>query len=370
MTETPRLLLDRERLERNAAKLRARCAELNVLFRPHLKTAKCVEVARVAHGGVIGPVTVSTLREAEFLATGGFKDFLLATPDRLPRVAALVAEGATVAVVADAAAMIRLLGQSALQQVDLLLEVDCGEHRSGTDPDSAALLHAADEAALHSMLRLRGVLTHAGHSYATADPQRLSDIAESERSAAVHAVTRLRAHGHDCDIVSVGSTPTLLFARHLEGVTEVRAGVSLFWDLAQLSRGMCAWEDLALAVEASVIGHQATCAGAAGALVLDTGALALSKDLGANAFMPDARYGILADAVTGKRLPLSIATLHQEHGTVPVPDRSWFAHLPLGARVRVVPNHACLTAAGGYGGYDLHDGNGLPVARWVRCDGW
>ncbi|WP_424814180.1 alanine racemase [Roseococcus sp. YIM B11640] len=373
MTATPRLLLDRPRLERNAARLRARCAELGIAFRPHLKTAKCAEVARIGHEGRTGPVTVSTLREAEFLAEDGFTDFLLATavtPDRLPRVAALQERGARITVVADDPAMIRLLGEAASRPLDLLLEVDCGEHRSGTDPDGAALLAAAEAASRHPFLRLQGVLTHAGHSYGTGDPARLAEIAEAERVAAVHAAGRLRVRGHDCAVISIGSTPTLLYARHLEGVTEVRAGVSLFWDLAQLSRGMCGWDDLALSVEASVIGHQRTFPGAAGALVLDAGALAMSKDTGANAFMPEARFGILADAATGERLPLSVAVLHQEHGTVPVPDALWFGRLPLGSRVRVLPNHACLTAAGGHGGYDVHLGDGIPAARWMRCDGW
>ena len=373
MTGTPRLLLDRTRLERNAARLRERCATLGIDFRPHLKTAKCAEVARLVLGGRTGPVTVSTLREAEFLAGSGFDDFLLstaATPDRLPRVTALQDRGVRVTLVADDPVMVRLLGEAALRPVDLLLEVDCGEHRSGTDPDGVALLAAADEAARHPHLRMRGVLTHAGHSYGTGDPARLADLAELERGAAVRAAERLRARGHHCPAVSVGSTPTLLFARHLEGVTEARAGVSLFWDLAQLSRGLCGWDDLALSVEAAVIGHQRSFPGAAGALVLDAGALAMSRDASANAHLPEARFGILADAATGKRLPLSIAVLHQEHGTVPVPDQSWFDRLPLGARVRVLPNHACLTAAGGYGGYDVHDGSGRALARWSRCDGW
>ncbi|MBR0663747.1 DSD1 family PLP-dependent enzyme [Roseomonas hellenica] len=373
MSDTPRLLLDHARLLRNAERLRARCSALGVAFRPHLKTAKCAEVARIAHDGAIGAVTVSTLREAEFLAGAGFSDLLLAaaaTPARLPRLAALAARGAAVTIVADDAAMLRLLGEAATHPLPLLLEVDCGEHRSGTDPDGAALLAAAAEAARHPLLRLRGVMTHAGHSYASDDPMALADLAEAERAAATHAAARLRAAGHGCPIVSVGSTPTLLFARHLDGVTEARAGVSLFWDLAQLSRGMCRWEDLALAVEAGVIGHQRHCPGAAGALILDAGALALSKDSGANAYLPEARFGILADAATGARLPLAIATLHQEHGTVPLPDAAWFDRLPLGARVRILPNHACLTAAGGHGGYDVHDGDGVARARWARCDGW
>lgn len=373
MTSTPRLLLDRTRVEGNAVRLRARCAELGVAFRPHLKTAKCAEVGRIAHGGSIGPVTVSTMREAEFLADDGFTDFLLATaltPARLARLAALDARGAKLTVVADDPAMLRLLGEAATSELPLLLEVDCGEHRSGTDPDGEALLAAAAEVERHPRLRLNGVMTHAGHSYATADRQALADLAEAERAAAVGAAERLREAGHACRVVSVGSTPTLLFARHLDGVTEARAGVSLFWDLAQLSRGMCDWNGLALAVEASVIGHQRAFPGAAGALVLDAGALALSKDLGANAFMPDARYGILADAETGERLPLSVAVVHQEHGTVPIPELSWFNRLPIGTRVRVMPNHACLTAAGGYGGYDVHEGDGAALAHWRRCDGW
>jgi Alanine racemase, N-terminal domain len=117
------------------------------------------------------------------------------------------------------------------------------------------------------------IMTHAGHSYASADPEYLSDIAESERAAATHAAARLRARCHDCEIVSVGSTPTLLFARHLEGVTEVRAGVSLFWDLAQLSRGMCTWEDLALAVERGPL------EGFAARLAAERGLSALSAQL-------------------------------------------------------------------------------------------
>jgi D-serine deaminase-like pyridoxal phosphate-dependent protein len=373
VTDTPRLLLDRSRLLRNAARLREKCAILGVTFRPHLKTAKCPEVARIAHTGSIGPVTVSTLLEAEFLADDGFEDILLATaatPARLSRLAVLAARGVSVTIVADDPAMVRFLGESAVTTTNLLVEVDCGEHRSGADPDGQALLAAAAEAARHKQLRLRGVMTHAGHSYATADPVALVALAEAERAAAVHAADRLRAAGHACPVVSVGSTPTLLFARDLSGVTEARAGVSLFWDLAQLSRGLCGWEDLALAVEASVIGHQRCFPDAAGALVLDAGALALSKDASANTFMPEARFGILADPATGMRLPLSVAVLHQEHGTVPIPDIAWFDRLPLGARVRVLPNHACLTAAGGHGGYDVHEGDGQAVARWARCDGW
>ncbi len=371
--ETPRLLLDRDRLERNAARMRERCVSLGVILRPHLKTAKSVEVARLACGGVPGPITVSTLAEAEWLAAAGWRDILYATamaPAKVARAAGIQhATGARLLLVVDSPEAAALLGTAAAAHgatFGVLVEVDCGEHRSGTAPASAeltAVAAAISAAAPH--LRLEGVMTHAGHSYALDDHAAVRGMAEAERVAAVSSTEMLRALGHACPIVSVGSTPTVLFAEHLHGVTEARAGIYLFNDLAQFSRGVCAESDIAVSVLATVIGHQRR----GPSLVLDAGALALSKDLGANRFLPDARYGWVCDPDTLERLgSLSVETVHQEHGTVPVPDESWFGHLPVGSAVRILPNHACLTCAA-YGSYDvLRDG--AIVDHWTRTGGW
>ena len=369
MPDTPRLLLDGVRLEANAARLRERAAALGVTFRPHFKTAKSVEVALISHGGEPGPATVSTMKEAEALATAGAsRDMLLAAtmiPARLPRAEALVREhGGRLLLVVDSPEMAGLLDAAATAPSEVLVEVDSGEHRAGVPPEKAVAVARAIHGSRN--LRLAGVMTHGGHSYGTDDPARLAEIAEDERAAAVSAASAIRATGMPTEVVSVGSTPTLLHARHLEGVTDVRAGVSLFWDLAQMSRGLCGWDDLALSVLSTVIGHNR----ATQALILDAGALALSKDVTANAFAPGTAYGTLGDAETGAALPLHVTIVHQEHGTVPVPDESWFARFPVGSLVRVYPNHACLTAAGGYGAYDVIDGTGAPVARWSRVDGW
>jgi D-serine deaminase-like pyridoxal phosphate-dependent protein len=367
--DTPRLLLDRPRLEANAARLRARAAALGVMFRPHFKTAKSVEVALIANGGSPGPATVSTLLEAEALAArGASSDILLAAtaiPGRLPRAEAMARDhGTRLILVVDSPEMARLLDAAATASHEVLVEVDCGEHRAGVPPEKALAVARAIHGSSH--LRLAGVMTHGGHSYGTDDLSKIADIAEAERAAAVSAAAAIRDAGLPAPIVSVGSTPTLLHARHLTSVTEVRAGVSLFWDLAQMSRGMCGWDDLALSVLSTVIGHNR----ATNTLILDAGALALSKDITANTFAPDTAYGLLGDAATGARLPLHVTIVHQEHGTVPVPDTSWFDRLPVGAQVRVYPNHACLTAAGGYGAYDVLDDSGRVEARWGRVDGW
>lgn len=366
--DTPRLLLDRARLEANAARLRARCDALGVTFRPHFKTAKSVEVALVSTGGVPGPGTVSTMREAEALAaSGASRDILLAAtaiPARIPRAEALRrAHGARLLLVLDSPEMAALLDSAATEPHEVLVEVDSGEHRAGVAPGRA--LAVARAVAATRRLHLAGVMTHGGHSYGVAEPEEIAAVAEAERAAAVTAAEAIRAAGMPAGIVSVGSSPTLLHARHLDGVTEARAGVSLLWDLAQMSRGLCGWDDLALSVLATVIGHNP----AGPSLVLDAGALALSKDVTANAFAPGTGYGVLADAA-GARLPLHVAHAYQEHGVVPVPDESWFARLPVCGLVRIYPNHACLTAAGGYGAFDVTGPDGAVTDRWSRVDGW
>lgn len=371
--ETPRLLLDQARLDRNALRMRQRCADLGVALRPHVKTAKSLDVALSASGGRPGPVTVSTLAEAEHFAKAGWRDILYATamvPSKVEHAARVQrVSGASLTLVVDSPEAVRALAARAAENgasFGCVVEVDCGEHRSGVAPASAELgAVAAQVVAASPHLRLGGVMTHAGQSYALADVAALQALARRERDAAVASAEMLKSFGHPCPIVSVGSTPTILHAPDLAGVTEARAGIYLFWDLAQLSRGMCSVDDLAVSVLATVISHQAR----GPSLVLDAGALALSKDLSANRLMPDVHYGWVCDAVTLERLgDLSVETVHQEHGTVPVRNPGWFDRLPIGSVVRVLPNHACLTCAA-YPAYDVVR-DGTVVARWDRVNGW
>jgi D-serine deaminase-like pyridoxal phosphate-dependent protein len=372
---TPRLILDADRLERNAARMRARCDALGVTLRPHLKTAKSTDVARIAANGEQGPITVSTLAEAEYFAAAGWRDILYSTaiaPAKLARVHHIQREhGARLLLVVDDREAATAMGEAAAMlgaRFGVLIEVDCGEHRSGTEPASEELVAIAAEIdACSPQLELMGVMTHAGHSYAFDDPAPIRALAEVERHAAVASAELLRARGYTCPIVSVGSTPTVVFAEQLRGVTEVRAGIYLFCDLAQLSRGVCAQEDIAVSVLATVIGHQHR--GSSPSLILDAGALALSKDVGANRFMPNAGYGLVCDATTLEPLEtLTVVTVHQEHGGVPVPDESWFERLPIGSVVRILPNHACLTCAA-YISYDVLRG-GVLTEAWPRTGGW
>jgi D-serine deaminase-like pyridoxal phosphate-dependent protein len=368
--ETPRLLLDLDRLEKNCAAMRARCATLGVALRAHLKTAKSIDVARVATNA--SGITVSTLKEAEHFARAGYRDILYAAgvvPNKLAHAARIMREtGADLILVTDSQGVITAAAAFAAEQditLSFLIEIDCGEHRSGLPAGDAGIVTLARAIAAAPNLRLRGVMAHAGHSYDTNDPAKVVPIAAAERDAAVDAARAIRAAGLPCEIVSIGSTPTVLHADHLRGVTEVRAGIYMLWDLAQLSRSMCGIDDIAVSVLAAVIGHNR----AGRAIILDAGALALSKDIGANRHLPDAGYGYLCDARTLARLGrLAVNGVHQEHGTVNVDDDAWFARLPVGSLVRILPNHACITCAG-YEAFEVVRGETV-VGRFPRVNGW
>jgi len=372
--DTPSLILDRSILDRNAAAMTRRAQALGVTLRPHMKTAKSAEVARIATRGNAGGITVSTLKEAEYFAAAGFSDIVYAVsvvPARLPRIAALLRAGVDLAVVTDRIDVARALGEKCVQlgiEVPVLIELDTGEHRSGLAPGSDEVV--ALGALLHDSpgVSLRGVLTHAGHSYGCRSVEAVREIAEQERAATVGAAQRLRAAGLPCRVVSVGSTPTAVHALSLEGVTELRCGVYMFGDVFQSEIHSCGRGDIAVSVLATVIGHREDL----GCALIDAGALALSKDrsTGAEGLPEDVGFGLVTAADGRERIDgLRVTRVYQEHGLVACDGAFPFDRLPIGARVRVYPNHVCLTAAM-YDAYQVVDGGDEVVATWPRVNGW
>jgi D-serine deaminase-like pyridoxal phosphate-dependent protein len=366
---TPSLILDRAVVTRNTERMSRRMAERGVALRPHLKTAKSVPVARLATAGHSGAITVSTLAEAAYFLENGFTDITYAVciaPGKLETAAELIAKGADLKVIVDsreaAQAIAAWPGPSRLK---VLVEIDCGDARTGLLPDDPALIDIARIIHEAPNAELRGVLTHGGHSYGAADIDGIKAIAREEREAVTAAAQRLRDAGLPCPVVSAGSTPTAVHGESYDGITEMRPGVFVFFDLDQLSRQACTRSDLALSVLGTVIAHNRH----TGQIVTDTGALALSKDISANARWPETGYGAVCDARTLEPLAnLHVAKVSQEHGVIPVSDPAAYDLLPIGKKVRILPNHACITAAG-YRHYNVIDGTEV-VDRWERVNGW
>ena len=370
---TPCLVLDAERMDRNIARLRARLDGLGVSLRPHLKTAKSVDVARRVMSSPAGPATVSTLMEAEQFASAGVRDIIYAVgiaPSKLPQILALRAQGVDIAVVLDSVEQARAVAAASRQagvRIPALIEIDCDGHRSGVLPtDTARLLEIGH--ALENGAALRGVMTHAGGSYAARGAEALRQCAQAERHSVVDAATALRQAGLPCPVVSVGSTPTAHHAADLAGVTEVRAGVFVFFDLVMAGIGICMLEDIALSVLATVIGHQRE----KGWILIDAGWMAMSQDRGTSKQALDQGYGLVCDVAGKPYGDLIVADANQEHGIVTVRPGSGgvLPNLAIGDRVRVMPNHACATGAQHRSYHVVRGASDAVEAEWPRFGGW
>ena len=177
----------------------------------------------------------------------------------------------------------------------------------------------------------------------------MARIAEAERAGVVQAAERLRAAGHAAPIVSMGSSPTALHAASLAGVTEVRAGVYMFGDLFQAEIGTHGLEDIAVTVLTSVIGRRP------GRLLVDAGGLALSKDRSTEAAPKDYGFGLVLDLHGRPAFGDTIVRrAYQEHGLIE-PDAAHPIDLPVGGKLRIAPNHTCMTAAA-HDRYHVTDG--------------
>jgi D-serine deaminase-like pyridoxal phosphate-dependent protein len=370
MVETPALLLDRQRMDRNIVRMRTHLSELGVQMRPHVKTNKCLEVARRLFDDGCGPITVSTLREATFFLEHGFTDILYGVaiaPNKFAQAAQLVKMGASLSLILDSMDAARLLADYAAtggHQFAVLLEIDSDGHRSGLAPDSPLIVEIAHELR-RGGIEVRGVMTHAGNSYNSKSIAEIEAYACQERDAVLLAATALRSAGFAAPVISVGSTPTALFAKDLTGVTEVRAGVFVFFDLVMAGLGVCELSDIALSVLTTVIGHQSD----KGWTIVDAGWMALSRDRGTASQAIDQGYGLVCDVHGTPLQDLIVISANQEHGIVaPRDSYSRTEPLPIGTLLRIYPNHACATAAQ-HGGYHVTV-DSAQTAYWPRFGGW
>ena len=373
---TPCLLLDRAVLESNCRLMAERMTKLGVKLRPHMKTAKSADVARLATAGHFGGITVSTLKEAHYFAERGFKDILYAVgfvPSKIGEAAAIQEMGDQLILLTDnmtAAAETAIRAAKLGRKFPMMIEIDTGDGRCGLDPnlEAEAIVNLGRVIHKSAALELRGVLTHAGHSYHGASAEAIKAIAEEERAGAVKAANLLRDAGLPCPVVSAGSTPTARYAENLEGITEMRPGVYMFGDVDQALIGSCTFDHIAVTVLASVIGHNRRTR----RIITDAGGLALSKDIGPAEFDPDTGYGTVADEGGKPRADrLYVAAVSQEHGQLGLPgggEPPW-GEFPVGTKLRIFPNHVCMTAAA-HNSYRVIGEAGKIIGEWDRVNGW
>ena len=316
---TPFLLVDRSRLTANVAAMATLAQRHGLGLRPHAKTHKCAEVARLQIDAGATGLTVATVSEAQAFADAGFRELFLAYPlwvdaakgARLRR----LAEQASLMLGVDSVPGVRALAAQ-LPGAAVLLEVDSGHHRSGVRPDEAGELA---ESAVRCGLQVRGVFTFPGHSYT---PGAAADVAAQEAAALGTAAASVSAHGIDVEVVSGGSTPSAAES-HADVLSELRPGVYVFGDAQQWELGTAEPERIALTCVGTVVSR------AGGKVVLDAG----SKAIGADRAPWATGNGRLLDHPEARVVQLS-----EHHAVV-----AWDGSPPpeVGSRLRVVPNHVC-----------------------------
>ncbi|WP_126425772.1 D-TA family PLP-dependent enzyme [Brevibacillus marinus] len=352
--DTPSLLLDLDVMEQNLKEIAQFAKQQGIRWRPHIKTHKCVEIARkqLAYGAC--GITVAKVSEAEVMAKAGIRDILIAyplsSPLKLQRVAALLPL-AKLTLAVDHAKQAELLDQffahtSAV--VDVWIKVDSGLHRCGVEP-GAETVALAKEIAKYPHLRLQGLFTHAGHSYAASSREEIERIGEYEGQAVAESAAWCEQEGIPIPHRSVGSTPTFRISGRQPGITEVRPGNAVFYDAIQVGLGVATYEQCALRVLSSVVSmrpHER--------LVLDAGSKTLSLDQGAHGNATVKGFGHIVG-----HPELTIQRLSEEHGVVAI-DRA--TNLALTDRVQIIPNHAC-TVVNLFDRYVLHR-KGVIVGEW------
>ena len=313
--ETPVPVVDLDRMEQNLVRWQARCDELGLANRPHMKTHKCVEIARrQVELGAVG-LTCQTLGEADVMAAAGLDDILitynLVGHRPLARLTRLL-EHARITVTADDPRLLPGLSSAAAnagRELKVLVDCDTGHGRTGVaDPSTAAELAVAVEQTPE--LRFVGFLTHPAPAGA--------------REFLAAATDEVARHGLEVETVSAGGTPAMWRAGDLlPTVTEYRVGTYAFHDRATIAAGAATLDDVALTVAATVVSRPTP-----QRAIIDAGSKALSSDLG-----PDGSFGLVLEAPSS-----TLVRLDEEHGYVELADSD---ELNLGEQVRVVPNHAC-----------------------------
>jgi len=335
--DTPALVIDANVLRRNLASMQKMAEGFGVRLRPHTKTHKCPDIARLQVETGAQGITVAKVGEAEVMAEAGLGDILIANQvvgsKKLRRLAGL-AQRVRLAVLVDSVDGVEMLDRTLREAgatLDVLIEIDTGKGRCGlTDP--SAINDLADVVGGTSTLRLRGVETHEGHVPAGATSAgEMEERAVEAGRRVVEVAELLRSRGHAVDEVSVGSTPAAPWTASVEGVTEMRPGTYVFNDVNQMTIDQATADDCALSILATVISRPAT-----DRAVVDSG----SKSL----FSEPARRGFVLGEYDGfgyvRQAPAArIASLSEEHGVVELPGDADFPKI--GEQVEIIPNHVC-----------------------------
>jgi D-serine deaminase-like pyridoxal phosphate-dependent protein len=369
--QTPALVIDAGVMSANIERMAARADALGVPLRPHGKTPKAPEIGRRLCARSARGLTVSTLLEAETYLEAGIRDLFYAVPlapAKTGRVCELMQRGANLTCLVDHIDAARAIAERARQPVVLAVEIDVDGYRTGVPAGSSEMRELARYIASERRLIFEGFMSYGGASYGCRSKEEVQRLAERHRVALLDAQALLAADGVEARMLSFGSTPAVVHARTMASMTELRCGIYAFQDLFQAAIGACSIDDIAVSVLCCVIGASQQ----HNRLIVDAGGLALSKDRSTATTDRDGGYGLVCDAESGALAPdLYVSNVSQELGLITTQSGAAidFTRFPIGSRLRILPNHADMTAAA-YDAYHVVEGDARIVDVWRRVNGW
>ncbi|MGI8383993.1 D-TA family PLP-dependent enzyme [Robertmurraya sp. P23] len=352
--DTPSLLLDYQKLLTNINEISSFAKKQGIAYRPHIKTHKSIKIAQLQmEAGAVG-ITTAKISEAEVMAAGGIKDILIAYPisstDKIKRIVKLLEQGLQLKISVDNTEALTYL-QKELEHTPFILEVwikvNSGLNRCGVD-QGMEVVHLAKAIMTYSKLKLGGIFTHAGHSYAAKTMEEIETIGYQEGLTVVESANECEKEGIRIPVRSVGSTPSYKIAGKVSGVTEIRPGNAVFFDAIQAGLGVTSIDRCALSLLASVVGVYKD------RVIFDTGSKSLCLDKGAHGNQTVTGFG----HVMGHP-EIVIERLSEEHGVGILLQETT---LKLNDKVQIIPNHAC-TMVNQFDEYMVHE-NGRVMDIW------
>jgi D-serine deaminase-like pyridoxal phosphate-dependent protein len=371
---TPCLLIEQSTMRANIARLTEHIQDINCRLRPHVKTHKSVDITKeIETLSPMSGITVSTIAEARHFFDAGYSDILYAVGivnNKYSHIRELMDNGCDIKLIVDsveAALQLSKDGEFERCCYKVLIEIDVDGHRAGIKPLDPDLLSIAKTLHTSEGCKLMGVMTHAGGSYTCDTPETQLAMARQERDLALLAANRLKESNLPCPIVSIGSTPTAFAIDDLKGITEVRAGVYVLFDLVMAGLQVCDTQDIAISVLSSITGFQKD----KNLAICDAGWMAMSRDRGTSVQKIDQGYGLVCDVHCSPISNLIMTSANQEHGIVSTrsaKQRFPFEDHAISDLLRILPNHACSTAAQ-FPYYYLVDGQDV-VRQLFIAKGW
>ncbi|HIA12011.1 MAG TPA: alanine racemase [Flavobacteriales bacterium] len=344
MLTVPTLILDVEKCKSNIAAMAENARRNNVLFRPHFKTHQSHEIGRWFREVGVTCITVSSLEMANHFAKDKWGDITVAFPVNILEIDKIntLASSISLNLLVESQKTIGQLSKTLTSPIGVFIKIDIGYHRTGVNPESTELIsQILDEIDNSKLIKFRGFLGHAGHSYSARGIDEISAI----HTGSIQIITGVKEHFTDRYpelIVSVGDTPTCSTMQDFGSVDEIRPGNFVFYDLSQVAIGSCTQEQISVAVACPVVSiHKDR-----SEIIIYGGGVHFSKER-----LEHPVYGgIYGQVVEGRSAGwgniiagVYVSKLSQEHGTISAPS-AYIEAIQVGDLVKILPVHSCMTA--------------------------